>query len=576
MPLAWGDTVYYLSGSFNSWAINNDYVFTASSGTYTLTTDIPANAEFKIVKVVDGDTQHAKWYGTYGNQGTFEFYRGHNTYGETHEGGNDDKFVLPGVATGSATFTFTLNNDGKPINLVVTRVPQLYIRGFGDWNTNEAMTQTSTGGWTISKNLSHTDNAEDSKFNFKDEYGTQHGWNGDNDYTVNSGLLGTSIPIAAGVKVFYMDATVPDGNYIIEVNSAIDHMFINQVESKSLAQIQSSGVVGKFYTVNEDLQLVYVNPTKHLAWARDLGNSTVTSPAETATGTASDPIDYMRYGKIRDNAQAGPWQQNNWVMLDFTGTSWLDDVTVGEAINANTFKGIYTDNNNYTIKVHPTAQITFNTNHSQYTPNVYCPANFHSSNTQQGADGKYYWFNTPKPMEVFELTWALWYDGSHTYPGENGELGDGDDVTVNYPAGFYMQHGESGLKGGIGADMSYNSTAVTLTSGASYQFLTVAMNGPSKGDPLRAGSTIPADPTKMYPELGSSTQNSNFQIAPVNLTATGDQVITGVSEVKTGSEVVSVTYCDLAGRMSQKPFAGVNIIVTRYSDGTVKTTKAIR
>jgi hypothetical protein len=49
-----------------------------------------------------------------------------------------------------------------------------------------------------------------------------------------------------------------------------------------------------------------------------------------------------------------------------------------------------------------------------------------------------------------------------------------------------------------------------------------------------------------------------------------------VNEVKTGSDVVSVTYCDLAGRVSQKPFAGVNIIVTRYSDGTVKTTKAIK
>ena len=70
--------------------------------------------------------------------------------------------------------------------------------------------------------------------------------------------------------------------------------------------------------------------------------------------------------------------------------------------------------------------------------------------------------------------------------------------------------------------------------------------------------------------------NADFMVAATNLGSDGSAVITAVNEVKTGSEVVSVTYCDLAGRMSQKPFAGVNIIVTRYSDGTVKTTKAIK
>ena len=90
----------------------------------------------------------------------------------------------------------------------------------------------------------------------------------------------------------------------------------------------------------------------------------------------------------------------------------------------------------------------------------------------------------------------------------------------------------------------------------------------------------PESGSKYEPQTGSE-RNGEFKVAAVNLNTDdqdpdNDQIITGVSEVKTGGKVVSVTYCDLAGRMSQKPFAGVNIIVTRYSDGSTTTQKVIR
>ena len=37
-----------------------------------------------------------------------------------------------------------------------------------------------------------------------------------------------------------------------------------------------------------------------------------------------------------------------------------------------------------------------------------------------------------------------------------------------------------------------------------------------------------------------------------------------------------MTYTDMQGRVSSKPFAGVNIVVTRYSDGTTATSKVIK
>jgi hypothetical protein len=40
--------------------------------------------------------------------------------------------------------------------------------------------------------------------------------------------------------------------------------------------------------------------------------------------------------------------------------------------------------------------------------------------------------------------------------------------------------------------------------------------------------------------------------------------------------VVSKTYYNAQGVASNKPFSGVNIVVTRYSDGTTQTTKIVK
>jgi hypothetical protein len=54
------------------------------------------------------------------------------------------------------------------------------------------------------------------------------------------------------------------------------------------------------------------------------------------------------------------------------------------------------------------------------------------------------------------------------------------------------------------------------------------------------------------------------------------QIITAVDEFFGDRIVVDVTYVNALGQQSSKPFDGVNIIVTRYSDGTTTTTKVVR
>ena len=53
-------------------------------------------------------------------------------------------------------------------------------------------------------------------------------------------------------------------------------------------------------------------------------------------------------------------------------------------------------------------------------------------------------------------------------------------------------------------------------------------------------------------------------------------IITGVNNVNVSRDIQSVTYVNPMGQVSSRPFSGVNIIVTRYSDGTSTTRKVIR
>ncbi len=51
---------------------------------------------------------------------------------------------------------------------------------------------------------------------------------------------------------------------------------------------------------------------------------------------------------------------------------------------------------------------------------------------------------------------------------------------------------------------------------------------------------------------------------------------TAINTVQASKEAVSHTYYNIAGIASDKPFKGINIVVTHYSDGTHTTTKVIR
>ncbi len=56
----------------------------------------------------------------------------------------------------------------------------------------------------------------------------------------------------------------------------------------------------------------------------------------------------------------------------------------------------------------------------------------------------------------------------------------------------------------------------------------------------------------------------------------GDGIQTGINELINGKQVVDVQYVNTLGMQSSEPFDGVNIVITRYSDGSTSTTKVVK
>ena len=90
-------------------------------------------------------------------------------------------------------------------------------------------------------------------------------------------------------------------------------------------------------------------------------------------------------------------------------------------------------------------------------------------------------------------------------------------------------------------------------------------------DNLIAGATYSYYVVANYVD-GTTATTGTKEVTLANLTLNTD--ITGINNVLTdGDEVESVTYVNMAGLQSKEPWSGVNVVVVRYRNGVVKSTK---
>ena len=203
--------------------------------------------------------------------------------------------------------------------------------------------------------------------------------------------------------------------------------------------------------------------------------------------------------------------------------------------------------------------ITYGDKCDQYTPNQYCPVNFMASYTSdyngngaQGSNGTAtYFFMNPKAQEYATVVWAVWDKAAFYVPAPDG---------VNNKLGFY---------GKFEVALDYNdgdvAATTSLTDQAMYTFPAIVKKLTARQAAAR----------KVNAHTGGGTAQPGYIVYPLDLNASSG-VVTAVSDVHSNKAVKRVSYYNLAGAKIAAPQAGVNIVVTTYTDGTTRATKMMK
>ena len=334
--------------------------------------------------------------------------------------------------------------------------------------------------------------------------------------------------------------------------------------------IEKNGDKDKTYTVSDQLQGVYAQGTS--LWCKDIGDISIvkTEPIE-------GQIDYLAKtlkpeGHRFDNIRIGDWDQSNWVELDFSALGTQSEAQamalalMNHYITAKSVTGVYTDDVNYTIKL--TAQPTAD-GEASYIPNTYVTSNFIENNLtlRDGDTGPavtkdgtttYYYFLNPKIQEYAIITYAMWDIDNQIMVTPN-----------NTPFDGAAKIGRWDLNDDYGDQSSELDAAALATPNNQYEFhIIVQRNDKSYGSPINTSKDVPS----LKPDQEASDV---IRTQPLDLLASSP-LPTSINRVGTEAQVVGVEYVNIAGMRSSKPFKGVNIVVTRYSDGSTTTSKVIK
>lgn len=385
------------------------------------------------------------------------------------------------------------------------------------------------------------------------------------------------------------------GDFVYHEGACYDYLSTIYL-GNSLANIIAQGVVtkGPQYTVEDELVGVKViredtpiyDPTdghllrtaQYALYAKDMNNYLAPSLIE-----KEGQIDYMfQRSPLMQGKGRSRYDQSNWVKIVISPTMVKEgseievgdaeknvlDQYVGKVIKGGTLHANIVNNVNPEMHM---LEIDTEGKTSNYPENlnVYIPASF--VGTQPCDDESHnpaneYFFVAPKPQEYCEISWAV-YNGNTNPP-----------IFCMPTKSFLNGHwnNEGNLSGAFLYDLTLNALndgteKPNLVTGEAYSFKAIirkAEDSNAQNAPRRAERVEPKGDAAL-------AQSTGYMVMPLNLTGSNDQIVTGIDRVDNVSQVVETRYIDLQGRVSNMPHSGVNVVVTRYSDGSTTTRKVM-
>lgn len=287
-----------------------------------------------------------------------------------------------------------------------------------------------------------------------------------------------------------------------------------------------------------------------------------------STQTTSNKQGYREYlirssynGGKENTTRQTAYDQSNWILVDLSGIAGAQ-VDNYRNCKIASITGTYHKENPRFVAT----QIVLGDKTAPYAPNHYIATNFMTTYSTDGtgnavhdAAGNTYYFMNPKDGEWAIVAWAVWDKATQAFyvPAK-------DDEGTN----------AHGFTGGFKVDLRYNEDDITdvkmldeqSDKGQNvYTFpaLIVKNTATSASAPRRAAIT--PDTRKL---------STTYTVYPLSLSA--GSVVTGVSTVDQAKTVRSVVYYNLQGMASPTPHAGLNVVVTRYTDGSTQVAKVMR
>ena len=250
-----------------------------------------------------------------------------------------------------------------------------------------------------------------------------------------------------------------------------------------------------------------------------------------------------------------------------------------QILKARTISGTYVDALNPTIEM---STLPIVENSSTYTPNIFCTGNFLMENLdadgatsyREEEEGVYYFFMDAKPHEFCKVVWAF-YEGQQNggnyfvAPAQEGYDINGHNFHGSFKANMALCEDE-GIFASTNVwecfDPSNQQPKDVL-----YGFKAIVRKNPDYWTTTPSGA-----PRRIVASDSPKEDPAAYIVYPLNAGTNSTDNVTGVNEVVVNKTVKSVRYYNLMGIESSKPFEGINIVVTSYSDGSISTVKVLR
>ena len=377
------------------------------------------------------------------------------------------------------------------------------------------------------------------------------------------------------------------------------------VLGRSLNNIIRNGVVnGPVYTIEEDLVGVYFDENAQTTiqvegqpvtfygalYCKDLNNFVTTQYVEKSLQKEGQ-VDYMQtyYNDnrlpIKDRYDQSDWvkltlstQYEGYVAGDKEAQLALLRNYVGKVLPAETVQAQLVNNRNPEMRLAydalPDAG-SLASNDYKDNPNVFITCNFLGN--QMGIDPYErqfdFFFVTPKPQEYATVTWAV-YGGDDKFYVCTRECYDYTNGQRQYMNGFNLNGYFP-----VSWDMMDKPAAMESYTGQLFKFkgiIRLATQDEQATTPAAAPRRVVG--INEFP-WKTNVGTSAYMVSPIDLTLDESSIITAVRDLNTTADarqIAGVQYVNVAGQVSDRPFQGVNIVITRYTDGTTATTKVVR